>query len=485
MEGVSVGLLVLGGIIALMVKVFVLPKLWYADFPGPKPESYLFGNTEMARAANRVIQLQEKWMREHGKTYQSWICHRRLIVTVDVENVRFCLLKKKLRKSEAAYNNIKVVFGSGLLVQPDPAHRINRRALSKVFHGEFVPNFHKAIVEELATLCRWLDVQAENGEAFEPETVISDMVGDATGRSLFGQSYGYQSGQHALVKDLIDIANEEAWKFILYPISKLLRPSKHKREILAEYRRRNQALLDARRRERAEQQTPKSNPDLLDALIESGRPDHEILGEIGIFQFAALDTTTRAITAALFELTGSHDATLRLQKEADGLINGSDLSVGIDKLDESPFSRAVWMETLRMHGPAGHGTYRTTDEDMTLPSGHFVPKNSDICFPMHLIHHDEDLWEEAKSFKPDRFLQTSSGRRALTGYQPFSQGERNCIGQFLANHVGRVTLLTFLRRYEWKLVGDRAKFGDFGDFGLRLSTEDGLESPRMTISRRH
>ncbi|KAJ8909216.1 hypothetical protein NDN08_005908 [Rhodosorus marinus] len=485
MEGVSVGLLALGAIIALIVKVFVLPKLWYADFPGPKPESYLFGNTEFAEASNHVIQLQEKWMREHGKTYQSWICHRRLIVTVDVENVRFCLLKKKLRKSDAAYQNIKVVFGSGLLVQPDPAHRINRRALSKVFHGEFVPNFHKAIIEELEILCSRLDAAAENGEVFEPEAIISNMVGDATGRSLFGQSYGYQSGEHALVKDLIEIANEEAWKFILYPISKLLRPSKQKREILVEYKRRNQALLDERRREHEEQQTPKSNPDLLDALIESGRPDREILGEIGIFQFAALDTTSRAISAALFELSGSQDATLSLQKEADELINDSDLIVGFDKVDESPFSRAVWMETLRMHSPAGHGSYRTTDEDLTLPSGHFVPKNSDICFPMHLIHYDEDLWEQPRSFKPDRFLHPSSGRRPLTGYQPFSQGERNCIGQFLANHVGRVTLLTLHHRYEWKLFGDRAKFGDFGDFGLRLATEDGLESPRMTISRRH
>mmetsp|Transcript_28320 Transcript_28320/g.111208 ORF Transcript_28320/g.111208 Transcript_28320/m.111208 type:complete len:265 (+) Transcript_28320:825-1619(+) len=261
--------------------------------------------------------------------------------------------------------------------------------------------------------------------------------------------------------------------------------TKHKRELVVEYKRKNQALIDARRREHAEQQNLKSNPDLLDALIESGRPDNEILEEIGVFQFAALDTTTRAISASLFELTGSPEATLRLQKEADELISDSDLVVDFDKVDESPFSRAVWMETLRMHSPAGHGTYRTTDEDMTLPSGHFVPKNSDICFPIHLIHYDEDVWEEPRSFKPDRFLHRNSARRPLAGFQPFSQGERNCIGQFLANHVGRVTLLTLLHRYEWKLIGERAKFGDFGDFGLRLSTEDGLESPRMTISRRH
>ena len=50
------------------------------------------------------------------------------------------------------------------------------------------------------------------------------------------------------------------------------------------------------------------------------------------------------------------------------------------------------------------------------------------------IHHDERWWQDAESFKPERWLDDKTGGDKSGGmaYMPFGLGPHNCVGMKLA-----------------------------------------------------
>ena len=68
------------------------------------------------------------------------------------------------------------------------------------------------------------------------------------------------------------------------------------------------------------------------------------------------------------------------------------------------------------------------------------------------VHQREDIYPDAKQFKPERFLERefSSGE-----FVPFGGGARRCIGEALANFELRLVLATVVSRYQLTLFSDR------------------------------
>ncbi|MBE3048590.1 cytochrome P450, partial [Candidatus Bathyarchaeota archaeon] len=59
---------------------------------------------------------------------------------------------------------------------------------------------------------------------------------------------------------------------------------------------------------------------------------------------------------------------------------------------------------------------------------------------MNIMHYDESLFPNAKSFKPERFLGPASDINR-NAYRPFERGLRACPGQALAINEMRVAVL--------------------------------------------
>jgi unspecific monooxygenase len=71
---------------------------------------------------------------------------------------------------------------------------------------------------------------------------------------------------------------------------------------------------------------------------------------------------------------------------------------------------------------------------------------------IYLTHHREDLYPQAKQFKPERFVE-----RQFTPYEflPFGGGNRACIGMAFAQFEMKLVLVTVLSRWQLELADSK------------------------------
>jgi len=92
-----------------------------------------------------------------------------------------------------------------------------------------------------------------------------------------------------------------------------------------------------------------------------------------------------------------------------------------------PWTRAVVDEALRLFPPAWAVSRRSQRADVI--GGHPVPAGTLVIVSPWLVHRRADSWPDPLVFRPERFVDATS---APSGYLPFGQGPRLCIGREFA-----------------------------------------------------
>lgn len=86
-------------------------------------------------------------------------------------------------------------------------------------------------------------------------------------------------------------------------------------------------------------------------------------------------------------------------------------------------------ESIRLH-PSVAAFRRVITEEIQL-GDYTIPVGASISVQIYALHHNEEVFPDPLSFKPERFqLEQSTGRHPFA-FIPFSAGPRNCIGWFL------------------------------------------------------
>jgi cytochrome P450 family 138 len=81
-----------------------------------------------------------------------------------------------------------------------------------------------------------------------------------------------------------------------------------------------------------------------------------------------------------------------------------------------------------------------------------LPKGFTVLVGIGLIHYSEELFPNARTFDPSRFVGT---RPDLYQWIPFGGGDRRCIGAAFANMEMNVTLRTILRDFSLTSTDER------------------------------
>lgn len=74
--------------------------------------------------------------------------------------------------------------------------------------------------------------------------------------------------------------------------------------------------------------------------------------------------------------------------------------------------------------------------------------------PVLGIHRNPDIYENPMEFRPERFLESSTGSTKTTKgcyYLPFGDGPRNCIGMRMAKVVTKMGMATVLTKFNIEL----------------------------------
>jgi cytochrome P450 len=200
--------------------------------------------------------------------------------------------------------------------------------------------------------------------------------------------------------------------------------------------------------------------DLLGIMLSTAHPDsgehltdRNIRYQVLTFLVAGHETTSGALSFALYYLSRNPGALARAQAETDAILgSGPDAEPAFEQVAKFRQIRRVLDEALRLW-PTAPAFTRSPHSDTVIGDGFRMRTRDWATVLIPLIHRDPSVWgEDAGEFRPDRFLPESSRGRPPHAYKPFGTGERACIGRQFALHEAVLVLARLLHRYT--ITGD-------------------------------
>mmetsp|Transcript_16258 Transcript_16258/g.19739 ORF Transcript_16258/g.19739 Transcript_16258/m.19739 type:complete len:330 (-) Transcript_16258:166-1155(-) len=290
---------------------------------------------------------------------------------------------------------------------------------------------------------------------------------DVLGRVAFSYDFGSVT---AATKDEAPLYN--AFDTILYGIAARVRnPSLHvlrKVPFLPHNRKMNKSLnhLFETIRKIIRSRVDKKNAvpqDLLDIMLSEVDPDskskltqREIMDNIATLLFAGHDTTAAALTWFCYMIAKHPKVGEKILEELNTTWGGK---ITHENMEKSSYLNACTLEVLRLYPSAGF--VRQTTEDIHL-GNYLIPKHQDIYVFPYINQRNEDYYENAEEFIPERWMKGDAteklgfqARLARESLQnpllPFSLGKRNCVGRPLALLEIRLVLLRLLQEFDIRL----------------------------------
>jgi len=179
-------------------------------------------------------------------------------------------------------------------------------------------------------------------------------------------------------------------------------------------------------------------PDLLQHLIDAGLTDNVIRDQMLTMLIAGHDTST-ALLAWTFALLGQHpDIHQRVVNE-------------VNTMEKSPLLDQVIKESLRLYPPIHIGN-RHVAQEMQFGEEK-IPANERLFYSIYLTHRDPTIWEDAESFRPERFV---DGKKTPPfSYVPFGGGPRTCIGAAFGQVEARVVMARLLQTHTFEFTNHK------------------------------
>ena len=163
---------------------------------------------------------------------------------------------------------------------------------------------------------------------------------------------------------------------------------------------------------------------------------------------AGTDTSSVTIEWALSNLLNNPRVLKKARAELDDQVGQQQLMDEPD-LSKLPYLQNIISETLRLFPAAPLLVPHFSSDDCTI-GGYDVPRDTNLLVNAWAIHRDPKLWDDAESFKPERF-KTEEGEVNMK-LMPFGLGRRACPGAGLAQRVVGLTLGCLIQCFEWERV---------------------------------
>lgn len=185
--------------------------------------------------------------------------------------------------------------------------------------------------------------------------------------------------------------------------------------------------------------------DLLDMLLETryddgkGMTEAQLIDEILIIFTAGHETTSNALTFT-FQLLAKHPQWQEKIVAEYLEFEDSDL---MGRVSSSKICQQVLEEAMRLYPPA----YFIDRVNVTTDSfnGMTFKPGCNLLFSVYEIHRHPELWEDAETFKPERFA--DGGIPYSAQYFPFGAGPRKCIGNNFAMFEMIIAVTALLKTY--------------------------------------
>ncbi|MGU3291847.1 cytochrome P450 [Williamsia sp. M5A3_1d] len=349
--------------------------------------------------------------------------------------------------------------GDGLFTahSDEPNWQLAHELLVPAFTKSAMQSYHPIMLETARELFEYWRPRIGDG----PVDISRDMTKltmETLSRSAFSHDFGsFSSAEtHPFVRSMVEALENGRRKggFRAVPGGEVLARLADRR--YAHHQAYNDSMLDeliAARTGSTDQH------DLLGIMLNVAHPETgEKLSPVNIrhqiltFLVAGHETTSGALSFALYYLARNPDCLARARAEADELL-GSDPEAmpTFEQVGKFRYIRRVLDESLRIW-PTVPGFARSPRETTMLAGKYRMRPQDYAVVSLGLVHKDPAVWENPDVFDPDRFLAANVKKRPAHSYKPFGAGARACIGRQFAIHESVLVLASLLHRFD--IAGD-------------------------------
>jgi len=320
------------------------------------------------------------------------------------------------------------VLGERSVLLLDGAEHLRHRRL-------MLPQFHGARTQAYAEVMREsADLEIDSWPIAEPFAIHASMQ-SLTLRVIMRAVFGYRGGAEEeelrqRLRAMIEPVARPRGMLVLFTLGRLGGDRGAATEFEAARRAVDEILYAEIARRRGEPDLDQRD-DVFSALLlaedEQGQrlSDREVRDELVTLLLAGHETTATGL-AWTFDLLLHHPAAHKRALEGD---------------DE--YLDAVVKESLRLR-PVIPGVGRVVRGEPFRLNGYLIPPGVEINPSIRMMHRREDLYPNASTFRPERFL----GPNAPDTYTwiPFGGGTRRCLGASFAQTEMRIVVRRVLQR---------------------------------------
>uniref|UniRef100_A0A182Q961 Cytochrome P450 n=1 Tax=Anopheles farauti TaxID=69004 RepID=A0A182Q961_9DIPT len=376
------------------------------------------------------------------------------------------------------YRYLQPWLGQGLLTSSGEKWHQRRKALTPTFHFKILEHFVEVFERRTSSLIEKLHAHAATGESFDIFPYVLLYALDVICETAMGTSIDAleQSDSEYVraVRTAAGVAMTRMFDLLMKSPFFYLTPSYFRqRKALKVLHAYTDRIIATRRTELQRTHGRPSDGDgdvgmkkrlafldLLLGLTIDGRPlsDSDIREEVDTFMFEGHDTTTSAISFALWRLAKHPEVQLKVWHECQEVLgNDPNRPVTLGDLQRLHYLELVIKETLRLY-PSVPIIARKSTAEVTL-GGKTIPAGTTVIVGVYQMGRDERHFPEPLEFRPERFTtETSVDRANPYRYVPFSAGPRNCIGQKFAMNEMKSVMAAMVRHFELVLPADAPEF---------------------------
>ena len=380
------------------------------------------------------------------------------------------------RKSPQMRNALAPLLGDGLFVSDGKLWRQRRKTCSPPFEKEFLPGFSLIMsnsAKELVDSWQSVDDEIELDVLHEMARLTAQIIG----RTIFGDDIPKQDladvvngfTEYQKTIDQSNLADTFGLPFLRYAVNplsiiKAKRATRKVHKVIDN-------IID--RYDKAEKT---ENLTLLSVLLDgdagkSGRKGCPLSAsnarsEAIVMFMAGHETTANVLAWSWYLLDGCPRSKKRMYDEIDTVLKGR--SIELCDVENLPYTRAVFEETLRLYPPVPVLSRQAKESDV-MRSTDIHPGSIMLVLPWLLHRHDKE-WSFPNTFYPERFLPTEPKPDKFI-YIPFSVGPRVCLGLKFGLTEGIICLATIAQQYNLSVApGHKVDI----ECHLTLRPKDGL-----------
>ncbi len=359
---------------------------------------------------------------------------------------------KNFRKANREITILGAFLGNGLLTNNDTRdHKKHRKLAQPGFHFRRIQGYAETMIDYCDRyVSEWQDNETRdiNDDMFKLSMYIVsktlfniDMEAMVNGADSIGRS----------VAEVQVIANGRFNQLVQYPKWLPIPSNLREKRVNQSLRNTIRDMIDARTK--VGHNTVEAD-DLMAMLMHaqyedgSKMSDEQVMDELITLFIAGHETTSNALTWALYLLSQNPAVQEKLHSELDHVIKGE--TPEFSDLEQLQYTEMVVKEAMRLYPPAWTLSARQANEDCVI-DGYLIPKDKTLFISPYALHHNPKYFPDPERFDPERFSPEREKALPRFAYIPFGAGPRVCIGNSFAMMEAKLLLATMAKRYHFEL----------------------------------